>query len=327
MHTHRETRNTALKIAAVFFALLLVLSMILFATTLWEQQNGGASGQGTELATERTYNGETYTLKSNVETLLVLGLDTFDTEQLESYTNNQQADFLLLLVLDKTTGSCQAIHINRDSMVDINVLGVAGESVGVVHKQIALSHGYGNGGAQSCQNTANAVSALLGVRVDHYVSVTMDAVSVFNDMVGGVAVEVMDDFSAIDPALVQGRMVTLTGEQALTYVRSRKGMEDPTNLRRMERQKQYLKALEQVARQKMQEDDGFLTNAVLKLSNYMVCDSGDQLESILSRFAENPPQILSIDGKSVAGEKHMEFYPYQESVDQVVIDCFYQKAQ
>lgn len=326
MHEQRDTRNTVLKITAVFFALLLVLSMILFATTLMDQQNG-SSGQRVELATERTYNGEKYILKNNVETLLVLGLDTFDTEQLESFTNNQQADFLMLLVLDKTAGSCRAIHINRDSMADMNVLGVAGESVGIVHKQIALSHAYGKGGAQSCQNTANAVSALLGVRVDHYVSVTMDAVPVFNDLVGGVAVEVMDDFSAIDPTLVQGQTVTLTGEQALTYVRSRKGMEDPTNLRRMERQKQYLKALEQVARQKMQEDGGFLTNAVLKLSNYMVCDSGDQLENILSRFAENRPEILSIDGKSVAGEKHMEFYPYQESVDQVVIDCFYQKAE
>ena len=38
---------------------------------------------------------------------------------------------------------------------------------------------------------------LMNVNVDHYVSVTMDAVSVYNDYIGGVEVTVLDDFTGI----------------------------------------------------------------------------------------------------------------------------------
>ena len=46
--------------------------------------------------------------------------------------------------------------------------------------------------------------------------------------------------TAIDPAFVQGRTLTLNGTQAESFVRARKSMEDDTNLARMARQRQYL---------------------------------------------------------------------------------------
>ena len=329
MNRNQDTRRTALKIAAVFFAVALVLSMVLFALNLWDHRHGSFSGAPDTMEAVRVYNGDTYTLKEQVETLLLLGLDTYDAEEIESYVNQKQADFLLLLVMDKDSGQCKAIHINRDTMVEMNVLGVAGNPVGTVTRQIALSHTYGNGREVSCRNVANAVSKLLGVEIDHYVSVTMDAVPVFNDLVGGVTVEVMGDFSQVDPTLVQGETVTLTGQRALTYVRARQGLDDPTNNQRMKRQKQYLEALYDRARQCMQTDDGFVSNAALTMADYLISDcSGNKLESTLSRFAEHRLDVVySLDGDTVEGEKFMEFYPDTQSVDRVVIDCFYEKAE
>ena len=57
--------------------------------------------------------------------------------------------------------------------------------------------------------------------IDHYVALSMDAVPVINDAVGGVAVRCMDDLTAYDPSLTEGAEITLMGDQALYYVRAR----------------------------------------------------------------------------------------------------------
>ena len=159
-----------------------------------------------------------------------------ETEE-SNYLNNEQSDFLMLLVINKETGACTPIQLNRDTMTKIQILGVRGDVAGTFTGQLALAHTYGSGERDSCLNTAEAVSNLLyGVGIDHYISITMDGVAILNDLVGGVEVEVMDDFSSIDSTLVQGETVTLMGNHALTYVRTRGGLEDSSNLRRMERQ-------------------------------------------------------------------------------------------
>ena len=325
----RNTRQTLLKIITVIVAIVLLFSTAMFLINVVERHHGQYPQHALQNDGTLTYNGVEYTLRDGIETLLVLGLDTTDDTGLESYNNNKQADFLLLLVMDTNNGTCKGIHINRDTITDTHVLGVSGDRIDTVRQQIALSHTYGNGREVSCRNTADAVSNLLGgIKVDHYLSLTMDAVPVYNDLVGGVTLEILDDFTALDPTMKQGETITLTGQQALTYVRARKGLEDPTNSHRMLRQKQYLEALYQRSRQCMQEEDGFISKAALAITNYLVSDcSGNKLETLITRFTEQPLHtILSIDGESVKGEKFMEFYPDTDSLLQVVIDCFYEPA-
>ena len=332
MHTHerkQNTRATGLKILAVVLAIVLVFSTALFLLSFWERQHSLFPEREQELEKAMVFEGKEYVLRDRIETLLVLGLDTYENHESDSYNNDQQADFLMLLVMDNQNKTCKAIHINRDTIAEMNVLGVAGESIGTVKKQIALSHTYGNGREVSCRNTANAVSDLLGVEVDHYLSVTMSAVPLYNDLVGGVSVEILDDFTSVDPAMKQGETVTLTGEQALRYVRSRKGLDDATNNQRMKRQKQYLEALYESSRRSMAQQEDFVSEAALTMADYLVSDcSGNKLEKLLSRFTEHQlDDILTIAGETVEGEEFMEFYPDDNAVKQVVVECFYQPAE
>lgn len=143
-----------------------------------------------------------------------MGLDKYAETEESNYLNNEQSDFLMLLVMNKETGACTPIQLNRDTMTKIQILGVRGDVAGTFTGQLALAHTYGSGERDSCLNTAEAVSNLLyGVDIDHYISITMDGVAILNDLVGGVEVEVMDDFSSIDSTLVQGETVTLMGNQ------------------------------------------------------------------------------------------------------------------
>ena len=331
MNGHEQpqgTRKTMFKIVTVILVIVLLFSTVMFLFNLWDHGRYSGDKLWNDDGT-LTYKGEDYVLRDGIETMLILGLDTYADTQIESYNNNKQADFLLLLVMDTKKDTCEAIHINRDTITDVNILGVAGDRIDTVRMQIALSHTYGNGREVSCRNTANAVSALLGVPIDHYLSVTMDAVPVYNDLVGGVTVEVLDDFSAIDPSMKQGETLTLMGQQALTYVRARKGLEDSGNQHRMERQKQYLKALYERSSQCVQEQDDFIPKAALTMTDYLVSDcSGNKLETLMSRFAEKPLEVIhSLEGELIKGEKFMEFYPFEEDLMQTVIRCFYEPAK
>jgi LCP family protein required for cell wall assembly len=315
-----------LKMAIIAIASVVLIVCAFLGLNHWEKNRRAFSEQ--EFGNESiTYNGEEYILKCNLETFLVIGLDKTDRdESLESYNNDMQADFVMLFVFDNDTKQCTALQINRDTMTDVNILGVAGNKIDTQTKQIALSHTYGNGKDVSCRNTADSVSALLhGMKINHYASVTMDAVPVFNDLVGGVEVVVLDDFTGIDASLVKDTTVKLSGKQALTYVQSRQGLEDSSNSTRMKRQQQYVKALYETFNKCAEADNEFIADAALKMSEYMVSDrSVNQLQVLADKFKEYEfLGIKNIDGKLEQGERFMEFYPDEKSLEKIIVELFY----
>lgn len=328
MSKSNSVKRKFLKVTAVFLAFVLLLSAAMFLLNIWDKKRGFFPTQQTdELSSVLNYKGQDYEIKDGIETVLLMGLDKFEgTEDENSYNNDRQADFILLCVIDSANSKCTAVNINRDSMVDMNVLGVAGQKIDTVNKQLALAHTYGNGKEVSCRNVSDAVSNLLmGMEIDHYISLTMDSVATLNDLVGGVEVTVLDDFTGIDDALIKGEKATLKGEQALRYVRTRYGLEDSTNSTRMERQKQYLTALHSKAKECAEQDEEFIVKASVKMADYMVSDySVNQLQVFLKKISEYGIEINSINGKSVLGEKFMEFYPDKDSITQTVIDLFYE---
>lgn len=328
VYTTKEKRIRNLRYAAIIFAAILVVSAALFLINLWENRQSLFPEQNSGIAnTNLEYKGSEYELKDDVESVLVLGLDKFEGADADSYNNDKQADFLMLLVVDHKNESCTALHINRDTIAEMSILGVAGDKVGSIEKQIALAHTYGNGKEVSCRNTAEAVSALLmNVPIDHYVSVTMDAVAVYNDYIGGVELTVLDDFTGVDDTLVKGETVTLLGEHALNYVRTRYGLADSTNERRMVRQRQYLQALYSKSLARMNSDDEFIVDVGALLANYIVSDySGNGLQHLAEQIAGyHFVEICELEGRNVRGEEHMEFYPYDSSVEETVVKLFYE---
>lgn len=324
----RDNRIEKRSILWYIGATVLVVALVAVAFVLLEAFEKKRTALPETVFGEETlyYEGKEYALRKNVETFLILGLDKFSGAVNDSYNNDQQADFLLLLVFDNDTKTCTALHINRDTMATMNVLGVAGQKVDTVQKQIALAHTYGNGQEVSCRNTAEAVSGLLfGMRINHYMSLKMDAVPRFNDLVGGVEVTVLDDFTGIDETLVKGEKVTLRGEQALHYVRTRYGLDDSSNNTRMERQRQYMNALYDKTMQCIESDDSFIATAVLEMAEMMVSDrSVNQLQELMEKLSTYTfVEIDAIEGETVLGDEYMEFYPSEASLQQIVVNLFY----
>lgn len=320
------------RIAAVA-AILAATAAVLLLLHGWEtrrQANDAAddpyAGQEESLT---YYNGAWYARKE-LETVLVMGVDKYadDAAEEDGYTNQEQADFLLLLVLDRNAGVCTALPLNRDTMTEITALGLAGERTGTFTGQLALAHTYGSGGLDSARNEGRAVSALLyGTEIDHVMAFTMDAVPVLTDAVGGVPVLVEDDFSAMTDQLPMGQEVTLRGELALTFVRGRGSMGGAkTNLNRMARQNAYLQGLYRRL-QDTAQDEGFLTQLLLELSPYLDTDcTATQLNDLYQTVVQDKLAVLDAPaGEAVVGDEFMEFHVDEDALQQTVIELFYER--
>ena len=322
-----KSKKELYRYIAIVIAAILLIGVVLAAIQLWDNRRGTFPSVNTE-DKYLEHNGTQYVLKEGIETFLVMGLDKFEgTSSADSYNNDQQADFLMLFVFNNNENKVTAIHINRDTMAKMNVLGVAGQKIDTVTKQISFSHTYGNGKEISCNNTAHSVSGLLlDTKINSYMSLTMDSIVVVNDIVGGVELTVRDDFTCIDDTLIKGQTVRLTGEQALNYVQTRYGLEDSTNSGRMERQKQYLGALYNQSKELAESDDSFLLDTVVAISEYILSDrTADELSSLAKKMSEYEfCGVLDIEGESVKGKEFMEFYPDEESIKKIVLDLFYQ---
>ena len=332
--------NRKLLLGLLGTAAVIALIVGLFsAMRAWEVSNSQVSvsysndtpGYDPEEGGASIYHNDTwYVEREQIETWLLMGVDKFDSqvEEQGSYRNNQQADFFLLVVVDHAAQTCTPIQINRDTMTQLRVLGMGGAHVGTVTGQLALAHTYGSGGSDSCRNTVEAVSNfLMGTTVDHYVSLTMDAVAVLNDTLGGVTVTVLDDFTGVDDTLKKGETVTLKGQQALTYVRTRKEMADSSNLARQLRQQQYMGAFYQRFMQLTEQDEALFAKAMLQVSPYMVSDcTVEQLGNLLEAAdSYQTREIITVAGEAVKGSEYMEFYADEQALTTLLLDVFYQK--
>ena len=334
MSRSKSTRKKLFRqITAAILVVMLLAAGLIFLRN-WDRRQGVVppDNEGSDEYSEPDrfqirYNNAWYELRDNLETVLLIGLDKFeDGTENNSYNNDRQSDFLLLGVFDHTNKTLSAIHINRDTMADVPVLSVNGSVVDQEYQQLAFAYTYGSGGHDSCRNTRNAVSALLyDLPIDHYVAVTMDAVAVLNDTVGGVTVTIPEDMTAVDPAMVLGEEVTLTGEQALAFVRARQQLEDSSNLNRMERQRTYLQALSKQLVDAYNRDPDFWTDASLQLYDKVITDySLPTLQSTANTVSVyQPGQIYSLPGEAKVGEKYMEFYVDEPELQKLLVSLMF----
>ncbi len=214
-------------------------------------------------------------------------------------------------------------------MTDVPVLGVTGNRAGFAFEQIALSHAYGSGLEDSCENTVDAVEELLGQpKIDNYIMLNMDAIPILNDEFGGVEVEIKDDFSLVDNSLVMGETVRLKGQQALTYTRIRKNVADETNLARMERQKQYITAFFTQFKKYVENDSKAGVSAFNSVSEYMVTDCDvKNLVELQNKFGKcSDPVLYDIPGEAKEGTKFMEYYVNQAEFKNILAEIFYEKV-
>lgn len=314
------------KAAVLCVILILVLVVILGGLRILESTVFSAPEEEFFTSKTVTRDGIEYFPRQDITVIMALGIDERGPVQSSrSYRNYGECDAVILVILDQKEETYSLLCLNRDTMVDMPVLGIGGKRAGTFHGQLALSHTYGDGLETSCENTRQTVSDLLkGVTIDHYVAMNMDAIGIVNDAVGGVAVNVTDDFSLVDPSIIMGQM-TLNAGQALVYVQSRHDVGNQLNISRMERHEEYMQGLMSALSRKLEASDTFVLDLHSKMSGYMVTDSSATvISSLMERCADYTlKEILSPAGENVLTEEYYEFHLDEEALEALILRLFY----
>ena len=331
----RRLRLRALGMLGLFAGILCV---IWFAGAALESQSRPPEVRGDvndRLNAEKTveYQGKTYRPRSRLTTVLLMGIDrqaSADTAA-SSYRNGGQADFLMLLAIDHGRKQVTPIQIDRDTMAQITILGVLGTPSGTRRAQICLSHGFGDGGEESCRYTQTAVSQLfLGVDIDFFLAMNLDGISALNDALGGVTVTLEDDFTSLDPQMAEGTTLTLVGDQAEYYLRSRMNVGIGTNEARMARQRSYLETAADILMERVRDDSNFAGDVYDAIEPYLITDMrrGRVINESVNCVAYKREAMVSPEGEhSVGSDGFMEFEVDPQALEHLVIDTFFEPLE
>lgn len=275
-----------------------------------------------------TYEGAVYEPKA-LSTVLVMGVDNNKNYKTSGFRSGGQVDLLLVLLIDNKNEEIIPLQIDRDTMTEITVLGVLGGKAGTRNAQICLSHGFGDGNAESCLLTREAVSnLLLGIEIDYYFAIDLDGIQALNDVIGGVTVTLSDDLSALDPNMRKGETLTLHGKQAEYFVRNRRDVGSGTNEGRMDRQKSYLDGLRIKIRSLVQYDQDVIVGLYDTLKPYLQTNMtrGRIINMIWKTRDYHYADVVRAEGRYSIGEDgFMEFRIDGEALQRLVINLFYQK--
>ena len=279
--------------------------------------------------------GKVYEYNDDIMTFLCMGVDSRNGIEKEKTPGKAgQADALLMVVVNPRKQDINVIAINRDTMTDIEIYDTAGMYLGEEKGQITLQYAYGNGREKSCQLMEQAVSELFyGIPIHGYGALDMQSIATLNDAVGGVEVTVLEDMTKYRWDWKEGANVLLKGEDALLYIRERDehSGELGTNIKRVERQKQYLNNYVSKLKDKMKQDITFPISLLNKVKKHLVTSlSADEIAYMadtLLGYDFSMENIISVPGESKMGEKHEEFYIDDAALKQIVIDVFYEQVE
>lgn len=329
----KNGKGTLIGVLAVTAVLLVGIVLVL----MMQEKNGSTvvRGNGSQTAgtTESdatdysliTYNGEEYTYKKDLKTILFLGIDKNQDDVDPEFTGTAgRSDCMILFLVNTKENTAQMISIPRESMTDVEIYSVDGQYLGMVNEQITLQYSYGDGGKRSCWLTKKTLSKMLkDIPIDAYMSMELDGISDITTMLGGVTLTVPEDYTSVDSSFVQGATLNLQGDLAEKYVRKRDITVYASNEGRMERQNQFVRAFVPQMKAKFSSDVQSLLDMT---QNYITTDMDvDDMKSLLSCSLTD--ETLTIPGQRIStGDNSPEEYHLDEdALMQMIVDLCYDK--
>lgn len=280
--------------------------------------------------------------------LLFLGVDKSGSLGKESDFENWesgQTDAIFVVSLNPTKKRVDIVGIPRNSMVTVDIYDDEDHKIDTVYDQICLQYAFAGGGMEGLDRVKRSASELLyGLPIHGAFAVGYDAVSVINDMVGGVDVEVLEDLTKKNRAFVLGKEIHLDGKLALSYVRERNFGQLGSPTLRLKRQKQYVTALIGKTRGAVKANPALLKEMYTAVTKYMNTDV--TLEEVVYlatqavdyEFPQDAFHLLEGEDRAVEIPKEQltggadaepfydDYYLDEEQVKQVMMDVFYNEV-
>lgn len=340
-HHHKSKKKkkmpTAVKIILIILIILLLIFFVVGGTFLYLQHNGKKEvttiTEDTQYQETIEYNGHTYQFNDNVVSVAFMGIDQRDMEESANYDFVGSADADIIVTIDTQTGVAKLIAIPRDTMVDVDIYSDNGMFLRTDNVQLCLAYAYGDGSTQSCDNVIKAVERILyNVPIQKYFALDLDGIKPLNDAIGGVTVDSLYDFP--DLGIFKGQRVTLKGDMAEAYVRTRDMVDVNASLYRSQRQVQYVKAFANQVAPAVIKDFGTVTDLYNTAQDYsrtnMSLSGITYLASLVLSKGTTDFTTYTIEGTMKESTPtrfsefvYAEFTPDEDSLMQTVLDVYY----
>ena len=303
------------RIARTSALLLVVLTMVILS---------GCSVTKHQSKDNITIGDEVCSLKNNLKTYLLLGIDTEGSLQEKKEPGlGGQSDAIYLLVCDKKQNRMRIIGVPRDLMTEIRVYLPSGEFNGTSTDHLTLQYAFGDGREKSCLLTQEVVSSLFyGIPIDAYVAMNLGAAPEMADALGGVEVVVPDDSAVMEESsFVKGAEVTLDKSNVKKFLRFRDTDVSLSAFTRMERHKAFFKGCAGKLKKKIMEDPSSLPELYQKLSPLILTDISLEDCRELAGI-ELDEHIEIVPGSFREGDFYEEFYADESALRDLVIRVF-----
>lgn len=230
----------------IVVVVMLLVALIVTGAALIAYASLSASIKTVDIGAQSPKKGTPFVPYEGGFNILIAGSDK-RTEKGVAYTgdlgSSARNDVTMMLHVAKDHSSATVVSFPRDMIVQMPdcIDAETGHKVaGGERRQINEAIGRGGLGC-----VAKTVESLTGTSVPFAAEVSFDGVIKMSDAVGGVPVcftaPVKDDYSGLD--VPKAGAVTLTGGQALAFLRSRHGVGDGSDLARISSQQLYLSSL------------------------------------------------------------------------------------
>lgn len=319
------------QIVFLICAAVLVVGVVAFLIIA----NPGDLFPGTYTENERdnliVYGGKKYEYNEHLSNYLFVGIDT--REKVETYETQEdagQADAIYLVSYNRVENTVQCLSIPRDTMATIHVYSPDGTDLGYSENHINLQYAFGDGKRESCQLMKTAVSTMLyDLPIQGYCSVNMDGIPIAVEVLGGVDLVVPDDsLEAVNPEFGQGEAVTITKANAEQFVRYRNTEITHSAITRTNRQKVFLKAFAEKAKEKAGQESELIVNMYESLKPYMVTNiNNDVFAKLLQAKYDSKAGMLDVPGETVAGANFDEFHIDETQLYELILNMFYKEVQ
>lgn len=268
-------------------------------------------------------DGQKYHRKDKQTVLLFLGIDNvIAASQIEAIGGGGRSDAIMLLILDDVAKTIKTLTIPRDTQTLVEVYNNSGTFMYAAQTHIALQYSFGDSALRSCYLTKKCVSELLhGLYISGTMSMTMDAIPIVVDAMGGLKLTFDQDYSHIDPAYKKGVSITLGGQEAENFIRYRDSNELGSAEKRAARHEwivgELFKSLRSMGGSTLVDD------IIKRAEDHIYSDiSADDLLKI-SNYTYSG-ESYTIPGKTKEGVAHDEFIYDEDALQKQILELFYE---
>ncbi|MBQ9324648.1 MAG: LCP family protein [Clostridia bacterium] len=336
MHKHRHDRRYYL----IRFLFIVIIAAVVVGVLLYldyqdqakYQETRGTMSEGFGDRATVSVQGKQYYVRDGIFSTLLLGTDvTAESTSPDIYRSGGQADFLLLVVRDSTQKKVSLLQIDRNTIADVMTLSILGKEAGTRKYQVCLAHAFGKTRQDNCQYTVDAVERLLeGVTIDGYVSMDLKDIPAFNHAIGGVDVEIEDDFTAFDPAMYVGASLHLTDDQAALFTHSRMSVGDGTNTSRMRRHRAYMNGAIAQIRSLMASDAEYASSLLDSIYSILFTNlsKGRIINELNMIYSYDLGEIQTPAGINIKGSNGLvEFHVDEDRLIEWILETYYEPIE